>query len=110
MEAGFYYIEFTKTTTHEKEGRQIEITINDFNNSNTNDFNIFRRGNGWYEAEMVCYGVLNSIIDPESIKYMYKPSTVLPPDYFKNFIDFVYMHFDEPKNAINKMVGWFGRS
>ena len=88
LEAGYYFVEVPHTNQH---------------------FDIFSRGNGWYEAEMVAYGVENDIIDPEYIKYMYKPSTVLPADYFKDFIEFVYMHFEKPKDAINKMVGWFGR-
>jgi hypothetical protein len=66
------------------------------------------RGNGWYEADLVVYGMETALITAEKILYQYKPSVVLPVDYFKKFVEFVYANFENPKNAINKLLGCFG--
>lgn len=73
----------------------------------TNKFFPFRY-NGWYDADLVYYGVESGIISKDNIKYQYKPSQEMEPKYFKKFIKFVYKHFDNPKLAINKMIGCFG--
>ena len=49
-----------------------------------------------------------NIIKLEQIKYQYKPSTVLPVDYFRKFINAVYKNFENPKAAINGLIGLFG--
>ncbi len=66
------------------------------------------KGNGWYDADLVDYGLNNDIITNDDIKFEYKSSQELNSKYFEKFIKFVYEHFDNPKSAINKMVGCFG--
>ena len=82
LEAGFYYIE-------------------------TKNFFPFR-GNGFYIADLIDYALNKNIIKLEQIKYQYKPSTVLPVDYFRKFINAVYKKFENPKAGINGLIGLFG--
>ena len=48
------------------------------------------------------------IIKLEQIKYQYKPSTVLTVNYFRKFINAVYKNFENPKAAINGLIGLMG--
>ena len=66
------------------------------------------KGNGWYDADLVFYALNSNIITCDDIKFQYKSVQELKPKYFKKFIKFVYEHFDNPKLAINKMIGCFG--
>ncbi len=66
------------------------------------------RGNGWYDADLVYFGVWHNIIDVDNIKFQYCSSQELGPDHFKAFIAMVYEKFENPKAAINKMIGCFG--
>jgi len=82
IEAGFYYI-------------------------NTDNFFPFK-GAGWYDADLVNYAYDCKIIKKKNILLQYKPSTVLNVDNFKTFIKDVYELFDNPKYAINTLIGIFG--
>ena len=82
LEAGFFYVE-------------------------TNNFFPYR-GNGYYDADLVAYGVESRIISIDDIKYQYKSSRSLPTNYFNKFVEFVYKNFTVPKDAINAMIGCFG--
>jgi hypothetical protein len=82
IEAGFYYI-------------------------NTNNYFPFK-GAGWYDADLVNYAYDCKIIKKKNILLQYKPSTVLNVDNFKTFIKDVYELFDNPKYAINTLIGIFG--
>ena len=66
------------------------------------------RGNGWYDADLVSYGLYRGIITKDSIKYQYLSSHQLNPDHFTKFIEAVYNTFENPKSAINKLIGCFG--
>ena len=79
IEAGFYYIE-------------------------TKNFFPFR-GNGFYIADLIEYAFNKEIIKMDQIEYQYKPSIALPANYFKKFITAVYKNFENPKAAINGLVG-----
>ena len=65
-------------------------------------------GNGFYIADLIDYALKQNIIKLEQIKYQYKPSTVLSVNYFKKFINAVYKNFENPKAAINGMIGLMG--
>ncbi len=82
IEAGYYYIE-------------------------TNNYFPFQ-GNGYYIADLIDYAVNKKIIKLEDIKYLYKPSMVLPVKYYKKFITAVYKNFENPKMAINGFWGLMG--
>ena len=84
IEAGFYYIE-------------------------TDNFFPFK-GAGWYDADLVYYAYECKLIKKKNILLQYKSSTVLDVDNFKNFIEEVYNLFDNPKYAINTLIGIFGHN
>ena len=79
----------------------------DFYYIETKNFFPFR-GNGFYIADLIEYALNKKIIKMDQIKYQYKPSTVLPVYYFKKFINAVYKNFENPKAAINGLVGLLG--
>ena len=66
------------------------------------------RGNGWYDADLIGYGLDEEIISEKDIKFQYKSSNELKSDYFHKFIELVYKLFDNPKHAINTMIGTWG--
>ena len=67
IEAGYYYIE-------------------------TSNFFPFR-GNGFYDADLVDYGLESGIITKRNILKHYKPSTVLEPKHFEKFVLSVFDKF-----------------
>jgi hypothetical protein len=84
IEAGFYYV-------------------------NTDNFFPFK-GAGWYDADLVYYAYECKLIKKKNILLQYKSSTVLNIDNFKTFIEEVYNLFDNPKYAINTLIGIFGHN
>ena len=66
------------------------------------------KGNGWYDADLVDYGINQCIINKDNITHQYKSSNELEPKYFEKFIKFVYENFSNPKGAMNKFNGLFG--
>jgi hypothetical protein len=66
------------------------------------------RGNGWYDADLVYYALEQNIIKTKDIIYEYKSSNELKPKHFKKFVNSVYEKFENPKLAINAMIGLFG--
>ena len=66
------------------------------------------RGNGWYDADLVEYGIESRIIQHQNIKFQYVSTRSLPTNYFKKFVKFVYENFTEPKDAINTFIGCLG--
>jgi hypothetical protein len=76
---------------------------------NTNNFFPFK-GAGWYDADLVYYGCECKIITNKNILLQYKSSDTLNTDNFKTFIDEVYKLFDNPKYAINTLIGIFGHN
>ncbi|MFN9108606.1 MAG: hypothetical protein ACK5XN_00795, partial [Bacteroidota bacterium] len=66
------------------------------------------KGNGWYDADEVLYGLNKNIITVENIKYQYCSSFELKPNHFNPFIEAVYKYFENPKDAINKFIGCWG--
>ena len=84
IEAGFYYVD-------------------------TDNFFPFK-GAGWYDADLVYYAYECKLIKKKNILLQYKSSTVLEVDNFKTFIEEVYNLFDNPKYAINTLIGIFGHN
>ena len=84
IEAGFYYI-------------------------NTDNFFPFK-GAGWYDADLVYYAYKCKIIKKSNILKQYKASTILDINNFDTFIKDVYKLFDNPKYAINTLIGIFGHN
>ena len=84
IEAGFYYVD-------------------------TDNFFPFK-GAGWYDADLVYYAHECKLIKKKNILLQYKSSTVLNIDNFKTFIEEVYNLFDNPKYAINTLIGIFGHN
>ena len=84
IEAGFYYIE-------------------------TDNYFPFK-GAGWYDADLVYYAYEYKIIKESDIKKQYKSNLVLNVDNFKSFIEDVFKLFDDPKYAINTLIGVFGHN
>jgi hypothetical protein len=76
---------------------------------NTNNFFPFK-GAGWYDADLVYYACECKIITNDNILLQYKSSDILNTDNFKTFIDEVYKLFDNPKYAINTLIGIFGHN
>ncbi len=66
------------------------------------------RDNGFYDADLVDYGLESGIITKKNNSKHDKPSTVLEPKHFEKFALSVYERFEEPKNAITKLIGLFG--
>ena len=73
----------------------------------TSNFYPFK-GNGWYDADLVFYGVQQSIITMNDIKSEYVSSHELKPQYFEKFIKSVYSKFEKAKLAMNGLIGLFG--
>jgi hypothetical protein len=73
----------------------------------TSNFYPFK-GNGWYDADLVFYGVQQSIITMNDIKSEYVSSHELKPQYFEKFIKSVYSKFEKAKLAIYGLIGLFG--
>ena len=84
IEAGFYYI-------------------------NTDNFFPFK-GAGWYDADLVYYAYQCKLIKKKNILQQYKASTILDVNNFTSFIEEVYKYFDNPKYAINTLIGVFGHN
>ena len=76
---------------------------------NTNNFFPFK-GAGWYDADLVYYACECKLISKKNILLQYKSSDTLNTDNFKTFIDEVYKLFDNPKYAINTLIGIFGHN
>ncbi len=68
------------------------------------------KGAGWYDADLVYYAYECKLIEQKDILLRCKSSTVLDIDNFKKFIKEVYNLFDNPKYAINKLIGIFGHN
>jgi len=66
------------------------------------------RGNGFYDADLVDYGLSQNIISNDDIKLQYKSSQCLEPKHFEKFVLSVFEKFQNPKLAINAMFGLFG--
>ena len=62
------------------------------------------------DADLVYYGCECKIITNKKILLQYKSSVTLNTDNFKTFIDEVYKLFDNPKYAINTLIGIFGHN
>jgi len=88
--------------------------FNNKNNINTGFYyiettNFFPfRGNGWYDADLIYYGLSVNIITNENIKYEYLSSNQLNPKHFEKYINYIYSKFENPKIAINGLIGFFG--
>lgn len=64
------------------------------------------KGNGWYSGEPLIEYLADGIIKNEDIKYEFLPTTILPGDYFKNFVNEIYEKFGtDAKQAINGFIG-----
>ena len=73
------------------------------------------RGNGWYFDDTVEKALKHSLISETDIIYQRKPSYVLPPDHFKQFVLDVYQKFEPTcanggKLAVNGFIGMLGKS
>ena len=73
------------------------------------------RGNGWYFDDTVEQALKHNIISETDIIYQNKPSYVLPPDHFKQFVLYVYPKFEPTyanggKLAVNGFIGMLGKS
>lgn len=69
------------------------------------------RGNGWYSAPLVMYGLQNNIISRYNIAYKLLPSLSVPVDYFRDFIKSMVDKFgDFAKNGPNSFVGCFNKN
>jgi hypothetical protein len=66
------------------------------------------KGAGWYEAELVYYACKKKIIKQSNIIEQYKSSYSLDVNNFEQFIKAVYTNFEDPKYAINTLIGIFG--
>jgi len=66
------------------------------------------RGNGFYDADLVDYGVESGIITKDDIVLQYKSSNTLEPKHFEKFVLSVFEKFQEPKKALNALMGLFG--
>ena len=66
------------------------------------------KGNGFYDADLIQYCIDECIIKENQIKYEYKSSHELKPKHFKTFVEAVYNNFENPKYAINTLIGFFG--
>ncbi len=66
------------------------------------------RGNGFYDADLVYYGVKKCIITKDDIYLQYKSSHSLEPKHFEKFVLSVFEKFQEPKKALNSLFGLFG--
>ncbi len=66
------------------------------------------RGNGFYDADFVDYGVESGIITKDDILLQYKSSYSLEPKHFENFVLSVFEKFQEPKKALNALFGLYG--
>jgi hypothetical protein len=66
------------------------------------------RGNGFYDADLVDYGVESGIITKDDITFQYKSSYSLEPKHFEKFVLSVFEKFHEPKKALNALFGLFG--
>ena len=65
------------------------------------------RGNGFYDADLVDYGVESGIISKDDIYLQYKSSNTLEPKHFEKFVLSVYEKFQEPKKALNALMVFF---
>ena len=73
------------------------------------------RGNGWYFDDTVKKALQHSLISETDIIYQIKPSYVLPPDHFKQFVLDVYQKFEPTyanggKLAVHGCIGMLGKS
>ena len=66
------------------------------------------RGNGFYDADLVDYGIESGIITKDNITLQYKSQQFLEPTHFAKFVLSVFEKFQDPKLAINAMIGLFG--
>jgi hypothetical protein len=66
------------------------------------------RGNGFYDADLVDYGIESGIITKDNITLQYKSQQFLEPKHFEKFVLSVFEKFKNPKLAINAMIGLFG--
>jgi hypothetical protein len=66
------------------------------------------RGNGFYDAYLVDYGIESGIITNDNITLQYKSRQFLEPTHFAKFVLSVFEKFQDPKLAINAMIGLFG--
>ena len=51
------------------------------------------RGNGWFDADLVDYGVESGIISKDDIYLQYKSSNTLEPKHFEKFVLSVFDKF-----------------
>ena len=66
------------------------------------------RGNGFYDADLVDYGIEGGIITKDNITLQYKSRQHLEPKHLEIFVLSVFEKFKDPKLAINAMIGLFG--
>ena len=72
----------------------------------TSNFRPFR-GNGFYDADLVDYGIESGIITKDNITLQYKSQQFLELKHFEKFVLSVFEKFKDPKLAINTMIGLF---
>jgi hypothetical protein len=66
------------------------------------------RGNGFYDADLIDYGIESGIITNDNITIQYKSQQILELTYLAKFVLHVFQKFQNPKLAINAMIGLFG--
>ncbi len=66
------------------------------------------RGNGFYDADLVDYGIESGIVTKDDISLQYKSSYSLEPKHFEKFVLSVFEKFQEPKKTLNSLFGLFG--
>jgi hypothetical protein len=75
--------------------------------------NVFpMRKNGFYSKPMLEFCLQEGIITKENIKYQYKSSLTIEPNYFQPFVNNLMQIFEEKdlqKLSVNALVGMFGR-
>ena len=94
--------------------------ITDFDGNITTGWYLFEierdmlplRKNTWYSKPMVDYCLKEKLISKFNIKYQYKPSFILPHNYFEPFVEYLLNLFADNKDAqklsINALIGLFG--
>ncbi|MDR3570960.1 MAG: AAA family ATPase, partial [Candidatus Pacebacteria bacterium] len=75
----------------------------------TTDNELFS-GNDWYSEERVQFGLDEFVISEANIKYVLRPSVILPNTFFQQYINEIYALFGvHGKEAMNGIIGYLGR-
>ena len=108
---------FTEPTLENTETKLIK-DIEPYNNTfiktgfyyiETNNFMPFR-GNGWYDADLIYYGLQENIISSDDIKQQYIPKTFYKNNHFLKFVNTIYDKFGlSAKLTTNAFIGLFGK-